>query len=271
MSAVPPRTRLGKDYWDAAAETYEKDFGETLVGKLWREAVWRELDRTFRPGERILELNCGTGIDAAHLAERGIAVVGCDISARMVEIARRRIADAGYEERVALHVLPTEEIGTLTAGDRFDGVLSNFSGLNCVEDLPAVKRDLAKLVRPGSSLFVCILGRFPLWEILWFGAHGQMAKAFRALHSEASMPSGIVVRYMSREKVAQTFAPEFSLRRVTGIGIAVPPSYMDHWARRAPTLIHALARIDRIIAKWPLFRSLGGCVLLEFERTTQRE
>ena len=50
-------------------------------------AVWRELLRTFHPGQRVLEINCGTGIDAVSLGERGIRVLACDIAPRMIELA----------------------------------------------------------------------------------------------------------------------------------------------------------------------------------------
>jgi hypothetical protein len=51
------------------------------------------------------------------------------------------------------------------------------------------------------------------------------------------------------------------------VGIAVPPSYMEPWARRFPGVIHLLARADDWIDRWPLFRNLGDCVLIEFART----
>jgi ubiquinone/menaquinone biosynthesis C-methylase UbiE len=77
--------RSAQAYWDASAETYERDFAGTLTGQARRRAVWHELDGIFSAGQRILELNCGTGIDAVRLAERGVRVVACDISPRMIE------------------------------------------------------------------------------------------------------------------------------------------------------------------------------------------
>ncbi len=76
-------------YWDVAADSYARDFTTTLIGQKLRAAVWRDLDRAFRPGQKVLELNCGTGLDAVHLAQRKIRVLACDISKGMVEQARR--------------------------------------------------------------------------------------------------------------------------------------------------------------------------------------
>src|SRR5215472_9691367 len=94
--------RSEQAYWDASAETYEQDFAGTLIGKSRRHTVWSELDHIFHPGQRILELNCGTGIDAVHLAERGIRLLACDISPRMIELSRERLLAANVQDSVDL-------------------------------------------------------------------------------------------------------------------------------------------------------------------------
>src|SRR5258708_974495 len=107
MSA-PDSIRSAQAYWDTAANAYEDDFSGTLIGQTLRQAVWRDLDQLFGPGQRVLELNCGTGIDAVHLAGRGIRVLSCDIAPRMIELARQQ---AGATDLIDWRVLPTEDIG----------------------------------------------------------------------------------------------------------------------------------------------------------------
>src|ERR1700760_3795380 len=116
-----------KESWDVAAQTYEKVFIETLTGKLWRSAVWAELDRVFLPGSTVLEMNCGTGVDAIHLAKRGVAVLACDISSAMIERARTNAAVAGLHGRIEFRVLPTENLEQIPLEKRFAGAFSNFS------------------------------------------------------------------------------------------------------------------------------------------------
>src|SRR5580658_3108676 len=96
-------------YWDAAATKYDQDFTSTLIGQTRRHSVWRDLERAFCPGQRVLELNCGTGIDAIHLAARGIQVLACDISPRMIELARQLAGDANLSDRVEFRVLKNEK------------------------------------------------------------------------------------------------------------------------------------------------------------------
>ncbi|MFZ0817077.1 MAG: methyltransferase domain-containing protein, partial [Candidatus Sulfotelmatobacter sp.] len=121
-------------YWDLTAENYDRIFSETIVGKIQRDAVWCELDKNFQPGIRVLELNCGTGVDAVHLAARGVQVVACDLSSKMIDAARQRSGATGLDALVDFRVLATEKIGSLVGDGLFDGAFSNFSGLNCVQD-----------------------------------------------------------------------------------------------------------------------------------------
>ena len=265
MNPIP----TARAFWDNAAETYDRDFTETVVGKTRRKAVWRELDRVFVMGQRVLELNCGTGVDALHLAERGVKVFACDISSRMVELARERVVSAGFGNAVEFQVLATEEIGKLDTEIPFDGVFSNFSGLNCVQNLAATADDVARLVRSRGRILLCMIGRFVPWDIVWYGIHGDFRRAVRRLGRGTSrnIAGGIMtVHYPSVREIAGAFAPAFALRKWGGVGIGVPPSYMEHWARRFPRITSGLAAADFFLGGVPLFRNMADCVLLEFER-----
>ena len=254
-----------REYWNATAETYDQIFPETLVGKIQRDAVWRELDRVFQSGQRILELNCGTGIDAVHLAERGMRVVACDLSPRMIELATGRSSAANVANRAMFRVMPTEQIAQLVKEGPFDGALSNFSGLNCVQDLSGVAHSLGNLLRPGAIAVLCMVGRIAPWEIVWHLAHGDTKRAMRRLHP-MSDDSRVQTHYPPVRAIVRTFAPEFRLLHWRGIGVAVPPSCMELWARRFPNLLKCLACADLWLTSCPGVKGLADCVLLSFER-----
>lgn len=264
MAGSSELTSFSREYWNVAAETYDQDFTNTIIGQLWRDAVWLELDRSFQSGQRVLELNCGTGIDAAHLADRGIRVLACDISPRMIELACKRATTAELRDRLDFRPVATEMISVLEKDGPFDGAFSNFSGLNCVDDLSAVTSDLARLLKPGARIFLCMLGRFSVWESLWCLIHGNRRRSSQRFQQR---DRAIKVQYPSRKEIERVFSPHFSLRRWKGIGVALPPSYMEHWARRFPRLVMALACVDNVIGKVSPLRSMGSCFLLELERT----
>ena len=266
MSADP--THFAQAYWDTAAETYVQDFSGTGIGETRRHAVWRRLDKIFSPGQKLLELNCGTGIDAVHLAERGIQLVACDISSRMIELALQLSASTDTSELIDFRVLPNEEIGSLKGENVFDGAFSNFCGLNCVEDLPAVVRELTRLVRPEARVLLCMIGRFVPWEIAWFMAHGEPGKALRRLRRSSfrsSDPGTVCIQCPSVREIARVMSPAFRLQRWSGVGIAVPPTYTENRMQHFPRMIKGLAGIDRVIGDLPLLRRMADCVVLEFE------
>ena len=211
-----PVDHANEAYWDLIAENYDHNFPETVIGRVQRDAVWHELDRAFQPGMRILELNCGTGIDAVHLAKLGVRVVACDLSSKMIDAARRRLSAAFLDGLVDFRVLDTEKIETLIVDAPFDGAFSNFSGLNCVQDVSRVAENLSRLLKPSAQILLCMVGRFSPWETAWHLAHG---KPVVALHSFKRKPTAglssrgtVSVHYPSVRDVRRMFAPKFRSR-----------------------------------------------------------
>jgi SAM-dependent methyltransferase len=195
-------------------------------------------------------------------------LVSCDISSRMIDLARQLAASANTSERIDFRVLPNEEIGSLDGENLFDGAFSNFCGLNCVEDLPAVVRELTRLVKHGAPVLLCMMGRFVPWEIAWFMAHGEPGKALRRLRGNSfgpSSPGSVCIQRPSVSEIARVMSPAFRLQRWSGVGIAVPPTYTENRMQHFPRLIQGLAAIDRLIGELPLFRRMADCVILEFE------
>ena len=254
-----------QSYWNVTAETYDQIFPDTLIGQTQRSVVWRQIERVFQPGQRILEINCGTGIDAVHLAERGIHVLACDLSPRMIELAIRRSIQSNTTNLTQFRVLPTERISQLIGEGHFDGALSNFSGLNCVENLSLVAHNLGELLRPSASAIICMAGRIAPLQVAWYLAHGHVKQAMRRLCCSTD-DSRIRVHFPTVRAIARSFAPKFRLRQWQGIGVAVPPSCMEPLAQRFPLLLKMLQRADDYLAPCPILRGFADCVLLHFER-----
>ena len=140
--------------FDAIAARYDETFTTSKIGYAQRASVWKELEKAFRPGDSVLEIGCGTGIDACFLAERGVTVVACDSSPQMLSLAIRRIQENGRDRSVHPHLLAAEDIARLR-NRPFDGAFSNFGALNCVGDLHQFARDLALLLKPGATALLC--------------------------------------------------------------------------------------------------------------------
>jgi SAM-dependent methyltransferase len=265
--------------FEALAQDYDRQFTDTFMGRLFRQAVWSRLEAAFRPGDRVLELNCGTGEDAIFLARRGVQVVATDNSLTMLQVAQDKVRRAGL---VAAIMVRNLDIGNLAGGLDFsarlalpeswerkpqlDGAFSNFGGLNCLADLPGVARGLASCLRSGATLVLCLMGRWVPWEWVWFLWRRQPAKAFRRFHAGGAWWRGLRIYYPGIGTVRQAFAPFFHLRRLSALGVLLPPPYVEPWAIRHRRLIVFLNRWERRLEALPPLPWLADHYLLEWER-----
>jgi ubiquinone/menaquinone biosynthesis C-methylase UbiE len=253
------------------AQDYDQIFTDSLIGRAQRSAVWKVLTRTFRKNEKILELNCGTGEDAIFLAGSGVSVVALDASREMIARAEQRRQHSSPQIPVVFRELPTERIGELHPETQYDGAFSNFSGLNCIADLGTVAASLAGLVKREGRLVLCFSTRFCLIEILYYFALGRWRKALRRCkgYTEVTLDGvQFTVYYPTLRRICRSFAPYFRLYSCTGIGVAVPPSYLEAWARQHPRVFLLLRRLEEQLATLPILRSMGDHVLLCFEKVS---
>jgi len=241
--------------FDYLASQYDRLWTRSRVGHLQRKAVWRHIAGLFKPGQAVLDLGCGTGADALWLMQAGLRVHAIDASSEMVRIASNSGVDA--------ETLSIENCGLID--ETFDAVLSNFGALNCVEDLESLREPLARLVRPGGHLALCVMGPFCAWETTWSLRRGQFEKAFRRWRKSVMSSLGIRVFYPSKRDLKAAFRPDFTLVSWYGIGLCVPPSYITGLSDDA---LQKLDAVDRRIAHWPLLRGLADHRLFVFVRNS---
>lgn len=255
--------------FDSLAVDYDAIFTFSTIGKSQRDVVWKRLLSVFPRGSHILELNCGTGQDALFMSRAGIKVTACDGSTRMIKQAGELIARQNPSAPVQFFALMTEDLGRLPGSKRFDGVFSNFGGLNCVRNLRSVVQEMAWRLKPGAPLLLCFLNRWCLWEIVYFSLLGKLRKALRRSDGASAAHVGefsFLVHYPKLSDLRSIFAPEFKLISTTGVGISVPPSYLEPWLARHPHLLRRMEAFDALVHDWPGFRVVGDHILLHMER-----
>lgn len=137
------RTAPNNKVWDAAG--YDTSFGfVTAYGAPVLDLL------AAQPGEKILDIGCGTGHQAAWIATSGAHVIGTDSDAAMLEVARREhpevtfvLADA--QDRVALRAAASDAV--------CDAVLSN-AAMHWMPRQDDVIAGVAAVLRPGGRLVV---------------------------------------------------------------------------------------------------------------------
>ncbi|MGH9219613.1 MAG: class I SAM-dependent methyltransferase [Vicinamibacterales bacterium] len=231
--------------------------------------------RWTRPGFRILEIGCGTGLDTEFLAAIGARVVACDPSEEMLSRTKRRLATAGVGDRVGILACGLQELPQfLDALDReegFDAIVSNFGALNCVASLEPLGTVSRRHLRPGGAVILGLIGRTCLWETVYFTARGERAKAARRRMADVAVPvAGVdVPTYFHRRRDLQaSLGDGFALDGAIGIGVVVPPPFLEPRWQQVPAVIRrAAAGVDRIAASWPLLNQLGDHVLTRWVKS----
>jgi ubiquinone/menaquinone biosynthesis C-methylase UbiE len=147
----PWRDADGQANVDAMARSLE------ARGRTPAQARLRRRFLTFipiRPGERVLEVGCGTGVvvrDLAALVGRRGEVVGVDVSRRLLEQARALCRERARGARIHLRVADGASLPF--AANRFDAALAVTVILHVADPLRVV-REMARVTRPGGRVGV---------------------------------------------------------------------------------------------------------------------
>jgi ubiquinone/menaquinone biosynthesis C-methylase UbiE len=240
--------------FDDIAEAYDELWSGTDAGYWQRQAVWESVLPLFSGGHCVLDIGCGTGVDALRLMAAGVNVHGLDASIEMVRVACSRGVQARH--------LAAEQLGDLDGC--YDGAISNFGVLNCLSDLRATAAQLARLVKRGGRVVLCYMGSFCFWEAAYYFYLRKPWKAMRRWRRGTLATSlGVNIRYPAVSEVTDAFAAHFHLVEWKGIGIVVPPSYVGTF--RWPSTAF-LAAVDRRLSYLPLVRGFSDHRLLILER-----
>lgn len=252
--------------FDQVAADYDRSFTSTTLGRLLRERVWQHLDKQFRSDHRILDLACGTGEDALWLAQRGIHVTAVDGSSEMVRHATIKANSSEHSGEIHVRQSSLEDVieqpwsaagpiaGISNADSQthghFDGVISNFGGLNVTRRWHDLARALALLIRTGGRVVLVPMGTFCPWEIGWYLVHGRPKTAFRRFGQRPFARLGdsvIPVWYPSSSRLKRDFRPWFTPVSTESLGLLLPPSYLAHMVAHRPRVSDLLNTIENKI------------------------
>ena len=264
----PGPPRIGGAGTAAAYDAIAANYEEQVRGDAWmRDVLWARYQRLFRPGERVLDVGCGTGLDAIFLARRGVAVTGIDVSPAMIARLREQVSSLGLADRVEARMLDYAALGDWP-GAQIDGIISAFAGLSTAPDLAPFAADAARLLRPGGRMLVHLLNRFSLWEWLLLVACGRWSAA-RHLGQQRERVFTIggqpVQHYLwsQAEAYQRFFARDFTLTRAYSLGVLRPP----HTLRRLPAAVaNGLGALEQRVNGRRPFVNWGRFFVLELAR-----
>jgi SAM-dependent methyltransferase len=153
-----------------------------------------------QPGERLLDLACGTGAVAEIAAAAGADVIGVDIAPALIEQARERAAERGLE--IDYRVGDAE---ALEIEDQSFDLVASTCGVMFTPDHEAAARELARVTKPGGRIALAC----------WTPESG-LAEMFKVMRGfQPPPPSGVGNQFdwgreeYVRRLLAQDFELEF--------------------------------------------------------------
>ncbi len=113
-----------------------------------REFQEKMLDRTVKflsANPRMIDLGCGDGRDTEYLREKGVDVVGIDISEAMVDLARKKYPECAF--------FTSDIRDTIFPEDTFTGAWASTTISNLPKnELPSAEKEIYRIVEPGGIL-----------------------------------------------------------------------------------------------------------------------
>lgn len=254
--------------FDSVAADYDGPRGNNELIKRMRLTLWSTVQAELPPGSRLLDLGCGTGIDAIEFARRDYRIVATDWSPRMVERTRARAAAEGLMSRVTVAHLGVQQLDQLDG--EFDGIYSNFGPLNCAPDLGAVAAECARLLQPDGTLVFSVIGRICPWELGHYALRGRFRRAgVRAARGATAVGLNrhtIWTYYYLPREFYRAFAGYFSLSGYRALSLFMPPPYLVDYYRRHHRWCERLGRLDDHLGALPLLRNMGDHFLIVMHR-----
>jgi len=256
--------------FDSVAGNYDGALGNNSLVQRIRARTISAVLRNVPSSAHVLDLGCGTGLDAETLANAGYRVTAMDWSPLMVQRTRDRIAQANMQRQVTVKQMGFHQLDEYDP-ETFDAAYSDLGPLNCAADIEAAASSLGRSLKPGGTIIASVIGRVCPLEWLFYMSKGQWKRAnlrFRRGLLPVPMNGQIVwTRYFTPREFGQIFASAgFRLVSLRALNLFVPPPYMIRFAEAHPTLIDTLQKVEDRLGHWFPFRNWGDHFLIVMQK-----
>ena len=131
--------------------------------RAWKRRLVREA--ALRPGDRVIDLACGTGDIAFEASRMTARVIGLDVTRRMIEIAHAKAGRAQAFGAIAVPRFTVGDMMSLPFRDAAADAVTTGYGLRNVPELGQALREIARVLRPGGRMLSLDFNR-PQWAVI---------------------------------------------------------------------------------------------------------
>ena len=252
-----------KEFYDSISCSYDEQLKDGIIANIIRKTFQNKLLNNFKPGSKLLELGCGTGTDSVFLAKHGIYVSANDISPGMIHVALEKIRSEELNSHLKVCVKDSEE-AIINSKIIYDGVISNFDCVNYL-DISALSTNLLKITGECATIQFTLLNKKCLWEFVYYLLKLQPLKALRYFKNREKFLFNIL-DLKSPGEIIRNFSPDFRIKKITGIGLLIPPDGLKGLQKRFPGFFGRLEKLDMLLASVIPFCNFCDHYIIEMEK-----
>lgn len=236
----------------------------------YREIIRAHVQQFILPGEYMLELNCGTGLDAVFFARKGLNVHATDNAPGMLEQLKQKVLLQALKSKITYERCSFNQLNLKeNPVAQFDHVFSDYGGLNCAEDIGSVIKQLDPYLKTGGMAHLVLIAPVCLWE--WATVFkGKFRFAFRRL-SNKGLKSHLeghyfTTYYYSPSAIRKAFGKKYVLMQLRSMGCLMPPTFNDYFPARHPRLFKLLKYAElKLNTTWP-FNRCGDLFIISVKK-----
>ncbi len=257
--------------FDGVAESYDHHILGNPMNVWLRNRSVHHLRETFKPGETVLEIGCGTGTETLLMAKHGVKIIAADISSKMLEVLIRKAKSAGVSDMIeTVHSRTYSLKGKLNrlGFDQVDGAYSTYGAINTEPRLNLLLRDLHSLIRPAGQLVLGVWNRYCLYEMLGYMFKLKPSMAVARLRNPVPVGKSrfCITSYAFTVASLKEFTDDlFKLTKVYGVEILLPASNLIKYLPREP-LLSLVKKVDVSLEPHYPWNRLGDHFLAIYSR-----
>ena len=240
------------EFHNEIASGYDEVVGVSIPARLIRNFFCQRILNAVKPGMHLLEIGCGTGIDAVYLAKNGIKLTSTDISPEMIKITSQKAVNENLTEFITTEILDADNLDKLD-GNLFDGIISNFNAMNYVKDMNKFALNAHKILKPGAKVFFVMLNKVCLWEFYYYLLKFRPVTAYERLTAREKYFKTRMKLYFPR-RVKKIFSEYFITNSVRGFGFLYPPDGLAAFQERHMKFFNSIQGLENFLcSKYPFY------------------
>jgi len=244
---------------------YEKLEKTSSLINWMRSRVRNHIIRELPAKANILEINCGSGIDAVYLAKKNHTVHATDIASGMIDYVASKIKTEKLVDILSCEILSFTELDKLKPR-KFNHIFSNFGGLNCSseDELKSVFNSFIQLLEPKGKITLVIMPKICIWEFLKIFKGNKTA--FRRLKKEGVLANiegeQVQTFYHSASKIKALVSSNFNEVSVENICFLAPTGNRVDFPEKHPKIFKFLSSFDSVSNTIPFLQGYGDYYIL---------